>query len=335
MSVWVADCRAGVWLDSCRRLGIEGEYLALEDQSGSLPGLVGWRSRHFTADYYARSERALGGRGSQSWHRDRGVADCRQCGGHAPSNFQSAGARLRLSGCCQGSDCTNFGDCGVCGCGRRIDWIIGYRYLHLVDQLGIREELTTTNYNNPDPTQAGSFLVQDGFQTRNEFHGGELGMAMRSRRGRWSLDVIPKIALGNTHETVMINGSTVITDANRNTTTYEGGLLALKSNIGTYQNDAFAVVPEIGLNLGYQLTPHLSSCLVTTSSIGAALQGREARSTLTSIRPGFPPAIGNPTSPQFVLPSRGFLGPRSEFRLGLPMVIPPRITSGNRQRITL
>jgi hypothetical protein len=36
-----------------------------------------------------------------------------------------------------------------------------------------------------------------------------------------------------------------------------GGLLALPTNIGHFSRDRFSVVPEIGVNLGYQLTDHL------------------------------------------------------------------------------
>src|SRR5262249_15763054 len=36
-----------------------------------------------------------------------------------------------------------------------------------------------------------------------------------------------------------------------------GGLLALSSNIGHHSSDAFAVIPEFGLNVGYQVTQHV------------------------------------------------------------------------------
>ena len=34
--------------------------------------------------------------------------------------------------------------------------------------------------------------------------------------------------------------------------------MALPSNIGHYSRDQFSVVPEVGLNVGYQLTRHVS-----------------------------------------------------------------------------
>jgi hypothetical protein len=143
-----------------------------------------------------------------------------------------------------------------------VDVTLGYRYVQLDDDLGIREELTTTNYVQTVPaTPQGSFLIQDSFRTHNTFQGGELGLVFQTRQGRWTLEAAPKIALGNTRESVTINGSTTTTDANGNVTNPNmnpnGGLLALKSNIGDYQRDVFEVVPQTSLKLGYQLTPRL------------------------------------------------------------------------------
>ena len=36
-----------------------------------------------------------------------------------------------------------------------------------------------------------------------------------------------------------------------------GGLLALPSNIGRFSRDRFGLIPEVNLNVGYQLTDHL------------------------------------------------------------------------------
>jgi hypothetical protein len=36
-----------------------------------------------------------------------------------------------------------------------------------------------------------------------------------------------------------------------------GGLLALSSNSGHFSRDRVSLVPEFGVNLGYQVTPHL------------------------------------------------------------------------------
>jgi hypothetical protein len=54
---------------------------------------------------------------------------------------------------------------------------------------------------------------------------------------------------------VRINGNTVITDPDGASSDQPGGILALPSNIGSYQRNQFAVLPEFGADLRYQLTP--------------------------------------------------------------------------------
>jgi hypothetical protein len=40
-------------------------------------------------------------------------------------------------------------------------------------------------------------------------------------------------------------------------TSFEGGLLALRSNIGRHQLDELAFIPELGVNVGLEVTNHL------------------------------------------------------------------------------
>ncbi|MEI8380327.1 MAG: BBP7 family outer membrane beta-barrel protein [Planctomycetota bacterium] len=56
---------------------------------------------------------------------------------------------------------------------------------------------------------------------------------------------------------VRINGSTVFTSSTGTSVTQNGGLLALPTNIGSYSRDQFSVVPEVGLNVGRQLTDNV------------------------------------------------------------------------------
>ena len=48
-------------------------------------------------------------------------------------------------------------------------------------------------------------------------------------------------------------------------TTHDGGLLAQTSNIGTYSQNEFAVVPELDVKLGYQMTEQLKVSLAFTA----------------------------------------------------------------------
>ena len=69
-----------------------------------------------------------------------------------------------------------------------------------------------------------------------------------------------KMAVGNTRQTVRIIGQTTINDPNDPPVqTLPGGLLTQTSNIGMYKQNQFSVVPELNLDLGYQLTDHLKA----------------------------------------------------------------------------
>ena len=132
--------------------------------------------------------------------------------------------------------------CGPCW---NLDVIAGYRYLGLDDDLSISESLQALQV----PVV---FALNDSFQVHNRFNGGQIGFESEWRRNRWSLDLKAKVALGDVSESVNINGSTVANGAFA-----AHGLLAEPSNIGSYHRDRFAVSPDIGLNLGYQVTDHM------------------------------------------------------------------------------
>jgi hypothetical protein len=146
----------------------------------------------------------------------------------------------------------------LCGCGCscwKVDVLAGFRFLDLHEGLGITENLTVLP--TVPFTGGTAFDIFDQFDTRNEFYGGQIGARAQYCRGPWSANLTAKVALGNTHEEIVINGGTRITPPGTAPTVAAGGLLALPSNIGTFSHDAFAVVPEVGVTLGYQVNCHL------------------------------------------------------------------------------
>src|SRR5262249_36584507 len=50
-----------------------------------------------------------------------------------------------------------------------------------------------------------------------------------------------------------IGGTTSVTPPGGPTTTVQGGILAVSSNIGQHRHDEFAVVPEVNLSVGYKV----------------------------------------------------------------------------------
>src|SRR5581483_8446852 len=81
----------------------------------------------------------------------------------------------------------------------------------------------------------------DLFDTRNQFYGGQLGTRWTATRGRLSLSWVSKIAVGDSHEVVDRQGTTLaVTPAG--TFGIPGGLLVGPANAGRDTRDQFAVV---------------------------------------------------------------------------------------------
>jgi hypothetical protein len=141
----------------------------------------------------------------------------------------------------------------------RLDLLAGFRYLNVSENLTITESFARTpgtDFTVGVPAVSGS--VVDSFRTENHFYGGQFGLAGTLQRGRWSLDGRSTIAFGTVYQSAQINGWQNLTFANGATQSFAGGLLTVPgANIGRWSQNKFAVVPEIGLNVGYQLTPRM------------------------------------------------------------------------------
>jgi hypothetical protein len=138
------------------------------------------------------------------------------------------------------------GSChGVCW---NVDGYAGFRSLGLNESVQVTENLTSLLTSAP-----GSITVFDKFKADNTFYGGQVGLETELRWKRWFLDLNTRLAMGDVHEVVQISGATTIADST-GVHTSSGGLLAQGTNIGNYSRDRFALVPELGLNVGYQLT---------------------------------------------------------------------------------
>lgn len=171
-------------------------------------------------------------------------------GASVSSSLEGAAVHFFRGFCC-GETCGR----ELFGCRRilgfsRIAGVIGWRQLELDESLILSESMTSL-------TAPTSFQIEDRFLTDTMFNGLDLGFALHGQRGRWTMDVLFKLALGTNHQRVRIGGTTV-RDDNGAVTTSDGGVLALASNSGTFERDRFAVIPELGVNFGYQFTERWS-----------------------------------------------------------------------------
>ena len=98
----------------------------------------------------------------------------------------------------------------------------------------------------------------DSFHAVNHFYGPQIGGQAEWNDGVWSLKVVGKLAMGCNQELVIIDGATTaVINPGDARTSAPGGVLTQTSNINRYFRNAFAVVPEVGLNLGVQLTDRI------------------------------------------------------------------------------
>jgi hypothetical protein len=222
---------AGYWFDDDQSFGIEGSGFALVQRgvhfgvgSNGTPGIF---RPFFSAN--------AGGEAAEK------VAFPGEIAGAVTADLTSRlwGAEANL----RGNIC-----CGPC---YRIDLIGGFRFLGLQENLQISEDLHSLTDGG------GSFLVSDRFRADNRFYGGQIGAIAEWHVGRWSFDWSCKLGLGWTHEIVGISGATLTNTPGAGMNLQPGGLLALGSNIGRFDRNRFAFVPETGLGVSYQLTDSL------------------------------------------------------------------------------
>lgn len=146
----------------------------------------------------------------------------------------------------------NFRHKWKCGPNYWIDFLWGYRHLNLSEGINITEDLSI-------PLVGGGALrvvEQESFRTRNMFNGMQVGLDGEHRLwNRWFVGWTTKLAMGATHQIINIDGSTTfVAPAPFGTITQPGALLATPTNMGRFTSNSFAVVPEVGVKLGYDVT---------------------------------------------------------------------------------
>ncbi len=143
-----------------------------------------------------------------------------------------------------------------------IDFLAGDRFLRLNENLAVNDQVAGIGAN-PLFLQGAMLPIgstqsdRDSFSTTNQFSGLNFGARMRWEGDNFFVSAFTKAAFGCSNENVQINGITSATIPGSGTTTAQGGILALTSNIGDYSRNVFSIVPECGLNFGVDLTSHI------------------------------------------------------------------------------
>lgn len=143
------------------------------------------------------------------------------------------------------------------------DLLVGARYLDLDEDFRATDVSEVLGggvgfFNGRAVDVGNSLAKRDIFETSNAFYGGQIGGKVEYRDDCWYVLLKLKVALGVSHEDLRIDGSSSVTSG-AFINSLPGGLLTASSNIGHYQRDQFAVVPEVGMNVGFTLS---NSCRI-------------------------------------------------------------------------
>jgi hypothetical protein len=261
----------GLWLDPCRSRGVEASYMVLDEETEqfdvSSTGDPILARPFFNTATNAQDALLVAFNGVDAqgnpYQREGSILAT------ADTRFQGFEFLFRRS---LQQRCEN-----------RLDFLLGYRFNRLDDELRIGTDFTVIQ--DPNPLLVGTRVkLFDLFETRNDFHGAQLGLVFRERLARWSLEMLIKLGLGNTHSEVVIDGSMI------HPARSPGGLLAQQSNIGAYERDDFAVIPELGLTLGYNITPCLRATFGYTFIYWSKVARPGDQIDLNVSLPTFPPA---------------------------------------------
>jgi len=260
----------GFWLDDCHTTGLEASYFFLGSRSvrfdDASNGALG--SALIARPFFD----VISGIQNAQLVAFPGIASG-EIHVNSSSRLQGAEVNMLCIPCCaacadqacgSGDMAKHNTQCNTCcGCNYWVSLLGGFRYMQLDEGLGIFES-SQVNPALPagSPVFGGSTITTaDQFDARNYFYGGQIGSKAEFCRGPVFVDVLGKVALGVTHEVVDIHGTTVITSPAGTTVVTPAGFLASESNSGHFTRDEFAVIPEVGVNVGYQINKNLRASI--------------------------------------------------------------------------
>jgi hypothetical protein len=192
--------------------------------------------------------------------------------------------------------------------GVRLDALGGFRFFRLDEGLAV-SSTSIAGPGAPFPIPIGfTRIVSDNFNTVNQFYGGEFGINLERDFGDLlSVELITKVALGNVYQRVDLEGAKTNVFPGLDPVVNPGGLLVQPSNAGSplsqgsYDRDRFAVLPEVNVNAGLQLTRqvratigwttiYLSEAVRPGHQIDRAVNGNQLNNDpiVGAVRPLFP-----------------------------------------------
>jgi hypothetical protein len=296
----------GVWVDRDRNCGLEAAGFILEHRSAQFDAQGDANGQPFLAAPFVN---ALTGQNSVYL---------------LSQNFPPPGPAALVTGGVSVQNALNLSNWEVHAVANLARDEAGYTNLLIgFRQTLLREDMSYgTSMSNIDvggaamflntPVTPGSIVTTfDSFSTKNTFNGPQVGIRFDRRWGPVTVNLISKLAMGAVHQVVTIQGASATNDPSFAVSQGVGGIYAQTSNIGSFSRDAFAVIPEVGINVGAELTQHLRiragySFLYVSNVVrpGDQIDPR-INPNLVPIDPTFGTA-GGPNLPAFSFRSTGF-----------------------------
>ena len=148
----------------------------------------------------------------------------------------------------------------------RVDLLVGGRYLDLDESVRIFQNVSPigqpllAGFQGNDVPVGSSITSLDNFHTRNKFYGGTVGGRVTwQAMDQLGFSLMTRVGLGVTEERSAVGGLSTLVMPGAPTMTAQGGTLALPSNSRIRRSSDFAVVPEVNLNMNYQVTSYLNA----------------------------------------------------------------------------
>jgi hypothetical protein len=131
--------------------------------------------------------------------------------------------------------------------GLRVDVLTGFRYLSLNEELNIYGRANIPAFDDLVAR------LNESFDTRNYFYGGQVGGRVRWEGEFVALMLQGMVALGGTYQVVDVSGNTILSDAILGTEQFPSGILIQASNAGRRDDTHFSVVPAVQVQLAFRL----------------------------------------------------------------------------------
>lgn len=135
-----------------------------------------------------------------------------------------------------------------------VSGLAGFQYLNLSEGFGlVYESVGVSGFYTGLSGKA-----FDSFKTTNRFYGAGLGVRGKYTYGPWSAEATARLGIGATNEILSVNGGyQAVNFGAPGLTSGPEGVFAQPANEGRFSSTRFAVMPQVQLKLGYDVTSWL------------------------------------------------------------------------------